>query len=253
MRLRNRMPQLFLYSVLGPLLALAPACVDNDGPSLVVLGNGLFDDECRIDPANPELVLRGALTVLTGLETSYEIQPVFQNQLPNLASTAGRSDPNTILVRGAVVRLINADDRALIPFSRPNPFSIDMSVVVPSAAEITNPGLAVGSVTIIPQPYVQELRGILNLDAGPRTVVAEVEFFGETTGQNNVESSEYIWPITVTAGVNAPGVVCGLAPGVACTPCRDFNRCPISVLGVCECLQDTDCPGTECNAGTCGM
>jgi hypothetical protein len=132
----------------------------------------------------------------------------------------------------------------------------------------------VGGLEIIPAAYAQALDAQLG-DApdAVMTVIASIQFFGETTGGVDIDVAPWTWPVTVCQGDCL--AVCISGSAAACTPCQDGRACfvdcgpacmPMTAMDVCAptescisgfcsdlCTVDTDCTtrGGRCLGGRC--
>lgn len=194
------------YAVPVLLLAAALAaggCVDNDASSLFISAHVRpTDEECTLDPGGA-VVTRGAFNVESRF--GYFVFPLLNNQLRARGSDAPlRTDPNGIHLTGAEIELRNAQGTAIAFPGLPNPFTVPTSSYVPATDSANEPGQTVGNILVIPPAYADELFNQLGGpdgdDSAATVVVASIKVFGETNGDVDVESDEWLWPIDVCRG-----------------------------------------------------
>ncbi len=220
------------FVVLTFLIAAALAaggCVDNDGASLYISGHvAPSGDDCTLEAGNA-LVSRGVFNVESRF--GYFAFPLYNNQLRSRGSDAPlRTDPNGIHLQGAEVELQDAAG-GLIDFGPglPNPFSVPTSGFVPSTPQANAASQVVGNILAIPPAYAdvlfEQLGGEGGDDAAATVVIASIRVFGETNGDVDVESDDWLWPIDVCRGtclfqcISAEDV----AESICCTPGQDFT------------------------------
>jgi len=217
-----------------PLACLAVplfGCVEDDGPSFYIGGNLTAEEmegECHYETDN-DLLLRGAMNVELG--SSYHVFPLYSNQLVNRSSTAPlMADPNGVMVTEAEVEIRNAGNEPIAMGGLPNPFTIPVSTFVPSGADSGELGQAPGTIRAIPAAYVDFIYdNLLGGDGGDpgaqAVVIVAIKVFGETTGDVDVESDEWLWPIDVCRGscltACAPTDAASGDTPINCTPFQD--------------------------------
>ncbi len=233
-----------LALICGLLTTLtSTGCVGSDGSSFFVLGSGVPDDECLVDPDGTVLRLAGQYDPSGG--GPYTFLPIFVNQLIPLGGP-GRAEPNVINLRGVEVTLEEPGGGQLSLPGLPNPYRVDMATVVP-VGDGTRPARGVGAVDVIPASYASAIAALVGTNT--TTILARMEFEGETVGATTVTAPDYVWPISVSGA----GRVCSLNSSLAttCFLCQDGAGCPVADL--CECgLPGLMCdPGLNCSEGFC--
>ena len=189
--------------------ALGTGCADQNTISFFIAGHALSESEgegagarCMYS-GESALALRGTLDVGlicagTSVETvpprQYVLHPMYVNQIINRESSTPHADPNGVFVQGAEVEL-RATDGSALAVGLPNPFTVTASDYVPSAGG-TAESRSVGSLEIVPPLYGEALAAM----GGNFTIVAAVTAFGQTNGEVDVESGEFLWPIDVCQG-----------------------------------------------------
>lgn len=227
------MRTLVFHTLVLALAAASASCVDNDAASFFIECNVTPDDSCIYSPGN-ECLSRGLYNPSLG--GGYSIYPRYTNQLRSRGSNAPlRADPNGIHIRGAEVE-IQAADGSTLGVGLPNPFSIPTSTFVPSAggADPSNAGQAVGDLQVIPPNYGAALAG-----SGASTVLVKVRVFGETNGDVDVETDDYLWPIDLCEGtcllgcpsadmMGADEECCGFGQDRRCTVTTSDELCDLA-------------------------
>lgn len=192
-------------------VAVASAACVQDNPGLVIAGNIQADDSCVFAPSGGTLVAYGTYDV--AFEHSYLVSPYFRSGLVARGDpTVPRAEPNDIIMEGAVVDLTDEGGASLGIAS----YTVAMTAYVPAAVDGTA-GEATGLVQAIPAATGRQLAA---LTAGaPKTIVANMAFFGHTVGGTAVDASPWAWTIQVCTGcLQAP---CATMLTGVCFPGQD--------------------------------
>lgn len=202
--MRRSLPRLSLWIAPLVLTACAP-----EGPAAFVTYNLIPDADCIVSPeqgANPFLPM-GSYDISPGVNGSNSCnQPYVLNLLvnsflrPNGDPTQGRAEPNVLQLHSAEVRLMDIN-RATILFDRldpplPNPFLVTTSNSL-FPTDGANPSTAVASVEVIPSAYAPELD---NFAEEQQQILAEIQIFGTTTGDVDVDFKPFVYTIQVCDG-----------------------------------------------------
>ncbi|MDD9939730.1 MAG: hypothetical protein OXU20_01590 [Myxococcales bacterium] len=196
-----------LCLVLLSLVALA-AC-SPEGPSAFVDISVVPDSECIYRPGTGE----GALFKPIGLydiatdgdpdvtdrglcENPYLVWLRVNSQLrPSYDMELGRSEPNVLQITRAEVRLMDQQQRTLVfdmvdpPL--PNPFLVNTNLSLPPT-DNEEPSVGVAAVEVIPTSYASSLSDLIN-----DQILAEIQFFGKTLGDVEVDIAPYLYPIRI--------------------------------------------------------
>ncbi len=117
---------------------------------------------------------------------------------PNADPTLGRAEPNILQIHSAQVRLLDIQ-RRIISFDQvdpplPNPFLVTTNnSLFPTNGDTPSRGIAV--VEAIPETYARQM----NMFVGQQ-IFAEVQIFGTTTGDVDVEFKPFVYPIEICDG-----------------------------------------------------
>ncbi len=207
------------------LCALAPligACETNN-VSLFIAGNVLPEPQeggCTVSPDGTLQVPNGILDLKElftrdgeSIRRGYTIYPLYINQLRPGRNPVG-ADPNGIHVTSAIVTLYDEGRRPLaLPGGLANPFTVATSTFVPSN------GRSAGSLVAIPDAYRRALGGVVG-----STIVIGVQPIAQTTGDTDVESEPWYWPVEICDGCLIECASPDAAGGqnVLCTPGQDL-------------------------------
>jgi hypothetical protein len=179
-----------------------------EGPSAFVTFNVPPDSSCTVSPdAMGGVFLPNGLYDISpggnGLGDTCE-SPYYVNLLVNsyLRSNRdedlGRAEPNILQIHSAEVRLMDVAKRTIL-FDRvspalPNPFLVTTNnSLAPSQGDSPSTGIA--SVEAIPLPYAEQLDSFTGSQ-----ILAEIQIFGTTTGDVDVDFKPFIYPIEICDG-----------------------------------------------------
>ena len=127
---------------------------------------------------------------------------VNSNLRQNAKAATGRAEPNILQIHSAEVRLMSLDKATLL-FERkvdgklvslPNPFVVTANNTLrPSTG--TEPSVGVVTVEAIPVPYATLLDGFRD-----QQILAEVQIFGTTIGDVDIDFKPFTFPIQLCMG-----------------------------------------------------
>lgn len=193
-------PALVFVSWLGLTAACAP-----EGSSAYVSRNVPVSSNCT--PGDGDIgISTGIYDVLSSGTEKINCLRAYQMSLfinSNLKSNSqvstGRAEPNVLLITHADVRLMDKN-QAVLSFQakdgsadaeRPNPYRVHTaSSIAPAAGD--DPTTGVVQIQAIPAAYAEKLRGY----AGD-SILVEVQLFGTTTGNVDVEFRPFLYPLTI--------------------------------------------------------
>ncbi len=146
---------------------------------------------CTFDPSG-DLQFDGTFDVGSTFprRTGYKLGLAVQNQLQARA-TSGRAEPNGIHITRAEIRLEDIGGNLILPA-----YSVPTAGYVPPGADATNPGQGIVTVEVIPVSVIPALAGV----GDGATVVSYIRLFGETNGTIDIETGDYVWPISLCNG-----------------------------------------------------
>lgn len=181
---------------------LLAACAP-EGPSGFVTYNIAPDSECTYSPESESLFIpQGLYDISSGISDDYCDAPYIMHLLvngflrPNADINQGRAEPNVLQLHSAEVRLMDIS-RATLLFDRadpplPNPFLVTTSnVLFPTTS--SSPSMAIAAVEVIPTAYAPFL-------ADHTQILAEVQIFGTTTGDVDVDLKPFVYTIQICDG-----------------------------------------------------
>ena len=199
---------------LGGVLMSAAGCVDNTVSVYVrqVQSPTVAGTMCTVtnDPTSAR-INEGTLDV--ALRDSYTLSPLLANQLITRANMEQlRAETTALNIQGFVIELHEGSPEGGLVGP---PFSVYQNVVVPAAIAAGTPGFAVAQIQVIPPPIGQALRAaVCRIDrtgvtsdcpvprvvSANRRILVKMTAFGESLGQNSVESTPFYFPVTVCCG-----------------------------------------------------
>jgi hypothetical protein len=121
---------------------------------------------------------------------------------PNSDMTLGRAEPNILQLHSAEVRLMSIDKKTLAfgePGSKsalPNPFLvITNNSLFPAQGNTPSTGIAgLEAIPVAYAPYLTKFKG--------RQILADIQIFGTTTGDVDVDFKPFVYPIEICDGCN---------------------------------------------------
>lgn len=192
------------------MFALAAAGCAEEGPSAYIDFNLVPDQEC-IYSADGDVTFFGvgrydiSTSGRPALDTGYCARSYFLHLRVNSAlrknadEPLGRAEPNVLQINQVEVTLRDVGTGAVIDFTRgsttlPNPFLVTTTISLePSDGD--EPSRNVASFEAIPSSYAP----LLNNFVGGQ-VLAEVQLYGTTLGDVNVDFKPYSYPIQICEG-----------------------------------------------------
>lgn len=245
--MRRSLPRLSLWIAPLVLTACAP-----EGPSGFVTNHLLPDEECFVSNetgANP-FVAQGVYDVSSGFngedgncDAPYTLNLLVNSFLrPNSDVGLGRAEPNVLQLHSAEVRLMDVS-RATIEFNRfvnrdgsalPNPFLVTTNgSLFPTDGD--EPSTAVAFVETIPSAYAEQLDAF-----DGKQILAEVQIFGTTTGDVDVDLKPFVYTIQICDGCLT-----------RCGACITKDTSLDEVYGEGVCRDNASADGRVCVDTTC--
>ncbi|HKU36678.1 MAG TPA: hypothetical protein VJR89_00990 [Polyangiales bacterium] len=192
------------------LLSLLAACAP-EGPSAYVSFALPVPQNCVVAPDSDEFVAAGSYDIANGGDWAGKRQSKFcnasyylhllvnSNLKANANEATGRAEPNVLQVQEAEVELIDIEQQVPIEFddkadSLPNPFRVKVNSSL-SPTTSTEPTRGVASVETIPSGYRSSLRDYIG-----KQILAEVQIFGTTTGDIDIDFKPFSFPIHICEG-----------------------------------------------------
>lgn len=236
--MRRSLPRLSLWIAPMLLIACAP-----EGPTAFVTGHLEPDEECESsgETGANTFWASGVYDVSSGFNggrgtcgAPYTLNLLVNSFLrPNNDVGLGRAEPNVLQLHSAEVRLMDIS-RATISFDRsatplPNPFLVTTNgSLFPSDGD--EPSTTVAFVETIPTAYAEQLDEFDGLQ-----ILAEVQIFGTTTGDVDVELKPFVYTIQICDGCLTR---CG-----ACIPADDTDD---EIYGEGTCRDNASADGRVC-------
>jgi|GEM_PF-4990848 len=190
----DRFESLRVATFAGVLAALTSVvgCADDGGSLHVVcpIVPTLTESVCTWDPTSETCVFKGEMNLAAAKQ--YDVALAVESGLKARASDVPpRPEPNRLSLTGATIELRKPNGARLDIPGLDNPFKLAGSGTVPPE------GRGMMSLTVIPSNYADRLRANI-LGAQPESqVVVAVKVKAVTDGGEDVESNEWLWPITL--------------------------------------------------------
>jgi len=196
------------FQLVLSILAIALAGCAPEGPTAFVDLNLPVDSACQVDLGGTDVVAylpSGLYDIASRHSNSSEgdfCARDYNTHLrinsflrPNSDRDLGRAEPNILQVHSAEVTLRSQDD-AVLDFAGalPNPFRLITGVsLFPSPND--EPSIASITIKTIPAAYAEYLDIFAD-----QTVVADIQLFGTTTGDVDVDFKIFPYPIQICNG-----------------------------------------------------
>jgi hypothetical protein len=194
----NAMVSRLLLSLLV-LLLLMTSCTENRA-SLYVQDMKVPTDECFI-PGDKDAAYYSWGTWDVGLGYSYQVHPLLVNEMSSsLTLNPNAAETNSVLVKGAWVALLDATDTELIA----PVFVYSPCTVEPEGSSTAMNFTAVNAATYdtLAGIFRGTLTGIYDLchTRTTSTLVIRIRIVGKTTGDRDIDTPYFYFPITVCCG-----------------------------------------------------
>jgi hypothetical protein len=193
------------------LASLLAACAP-EGSSAYVSKNLLLDSSCKANSDDTEFLAIGNFDIAAGwdydssrhstfCENSYFMHLVINSNLKANANDAtGRAEPNVLQITEAEVRLVDIEQQATIPFDKrsedlPNPFRVKANNTLPPTTG-RDPQTGVVAIEAIPVGYAEQLKP----EFVDKQIMAEVQIFGTTLGDVDIDFRVFSFPIGICEG-----------------------------------------------------
>jgi hypothetical protein len=201
-----------ILPLLITLLSLG-ACAP-EGPSGFVTFNVAPNAQCVYSPdvggsiffpiGHYDIAPGGSSDLIGGDETDNCEQPYVVHLLvnsflrPNADNTLGRAEPNILQLHSAEVKLMSIQRQRLLFNGEnpplPNPFLVTTNNSLFPASGNT-PATGIAAVEVIPSDYARWLEDFIG-----GQILAEIQIFGTTTGDVDVEFKPFVYPIEICYG-----------------------------------------------------
>ena len=189
------------------LASLLAACAP-EGSSAYVSKNLLLDSDCKADVDSDDFLAAGLYDLAAGYDwngkreskycsRSYYMHLAINSNLKaNANSATGRAEPNVLQITEAEVRLIDIQQQTTIELdeSLPNPFRVKANITLPPSTG-SDPSMGVVPIETIPAAYKSGLGDYVN-----EQIMAEVQIFGTTLGDVDIDFKPFSFPITLCRG-----------------------------------------------------
>ena len=188
--------------VLTALVLVLTSCAP-EGPSAYISFNVPPDSNCVTSPSSEFFISQGTYDIARGglsnsdsCANSYSMRLLVNSNLrTNQDRDLGRSEPNILMLHSAEVKLKTIDGETLdFGDSLPNPFTTTTAnSIEPTSGSDPSVGIAV--VEAIPVAYSDYLGALTG-----STIIAEVQIFGTTTGDVDIDMRPFNFPIRICDG-----------------------------------------------------
>lgn len=234
--MRSLWRRLFVLLAAPVAIAIVPACAENKG-SLFIKGVAAAPptrtgSACVFTGTETALLSSGTLDV--GISDGYVGALALESQLITREDRLNlRVESANFIVDGAVVTVTDLGGNELAAFT-----SLSKAYVAASGTGVLVTNLTDSTVSAA-------LRSRLSNRNDRTVVIANVQAFGESTGNKDIESNTYSFPITVCNGCLVDFSVADPAQPDACVPLADTGT-PTTTPGPCFNGQDGATPCTAC-------
>jgi hypothetical protein len=188
------------------LASLFAACAP-EGSSAYVSKNLLLDSSCKVSIDGTEFLAVGEYDIAASTsakslfcQKSYFMHLVVNSNLKANANDAtGRAEPNVLQITEAEIRLVDIEQQATIGFDKksnalPNPFRVKSNITLPPTTG-RDPTMGEVPIETIPVGYASQLTPFVN-----KQIIAEVQIFGKTLGDVNIDFATFSFPIHICQG-----------------------------------------------------
>jgi hypothetical protein len=192
------------------LISLFAACAP-EGSSAYVSVALPVPQNCRVSPDSEVFMAVGSFDIAKGADydgarkstacqNSYYLHLLVNSNLKSNANEAtGRAEPNVLQIDEAEVELIDIEQQATIGFDAkanplPNPFRVKVNNSLPPTTG-SEPQKGVVAVETIPAGYDEQLRDYID-----KQILAQVQIFGTTTGDVDIDFKPFTFPIKICEG-----------------------------------------------------
>jgi hypothetical protein len=188
------------------LASLLAACAP-EGPSAYVSKALILDSSCDLNVDDTKYLAVGAYDIAGSTskkssfcQRSYYLNLVVNSQLKSNAKLAtGRSEPNVLRINEAEISLIDLEQQGLITFDRrsdelPNPFRVKANITLEPTTG-TTPAMGAVPIETIPVGYADQLTDYVG-----KQIMAEVQIFGTTLGDVDIDFAKFSFPIHICQG-----------------------------------------------------
>jgi hypothetical protein len=197
---------LAVVSLVSALVACAP-----EGSSAYVSFNVPPDESCLVQPSSDIFIASGLWDIgRTNAANDFCKRPYFLHLIVNSSLKAnardstGRAEPNVLQITEADVRLLD-EEKNTIHFkvkkgdtaddpARPNPFRVQTANSLPPSSG-RDPSKGVVSIEAIPKAYADKLTDFVS-----HKVLVEVQIFGTTTGDVDIDFKPFVFPVSICRG-----------------------------------------------------
>lgn len=189
------------------LLVLALGACAPESPTAFVLGNLELDATCVASDTSELYRATGVYDISAGgpdgstlCDVPYRMMLKINSSLrPGNDPDLGRAEPNYLRVHSAEIKLMNLQ-RQPLGFEDegevlPNPFLVTTGGIIEPASSPADPASGIAAVEVIPIAYAPYLAEFSN-----DQILAEVQLFGTTTGDVDVDFQPFTYPIEICDG-----------------------------------------------------
>lgn len=189
----------FVGAALGSLFC---ACAPEGSGSAFVSFNIKLDEMCVASSSAEEFLPQGVFDIhaaaVPGCMRAYRVNlRVHSNLRENADEAVGRTEPNFLQIHSAEVKLTTIQDQTIVFESDPplpNPFLVTSNTTLePRSGTMATESIA--SLEAIPAAYAPYLSDFVD-----GLIRAKIQLFGTTTGDVDVETLPFTYPIEICDG-----------------------------------------------------
>lgn len=187
--------------------SLLAACAP-EGPSAYVSAVMKRDADCKTSTDATEFWANGLYDIAQGgdwdstrksrscMQSYYMYLLINSNLKANSNDATGRAEPNVLQITEAEITLIDIEQQGAIPFDEdlPNPFRVKSNITLePTTGR--EPSKGVVPIETIPSSYKTQLGDFIDTQ-----IMAEVQLFGTTLGDTDIDFKPFSFPILICRG-----------------------------------------------------
>ena len=196
-----------LPSLVCCLLGLSLGACAPESPTAFVLGNLEVDATCVVSDTSTIYRATGLYDMAAGgpngtsfCDVPYRMMLRINSSLrPGNDPDLGRAEPNFLRVHSAEVKLMTLQKQPIAFEDEdevlPNPFLVTTGGIIEPASSPAEPASGIAAVEVIPIAYAPYLADFVN-----DQVLAEVQLFGTTTGDVDIDFQPFTYPIEICDG-----------------------------------------------------
>jgi hypothetical protein len=197
--MRRGLPSLVTCLLSSSLVACAP-----ESPTAFVVGNIRLDGQCTATASADSFWAAGLYDISSGADQACDVPYRMALQVvsflrENSDPDLGRAEPNFLRAHSAEIKLMNLQRQPLLfddeESPLPNPFLVTTGGIIEPATSSGDPARGIAFVEVIPVAYAPYLSDFVG-----DQILAELQVFGTTTGDVDIDFQPFTYPIDICRG-----------------------------------------------------